>query len=407
MFFSSGGEFILVVAFLVLQLLLRSKTSNALQKGLLLLGNLVLISTLINYATVAMHLVLATGIFYLGQAASQPRNSWRRKGIITGITLLIFLFIFRNYPKLFGISGYYLTTDPASLIERLGISYILFRHIQFLVDAFKGRIAAFNLVDYINFILFFPTLIAGPIDRYVNFKRWSDRLHGRIKSALILPGVGRIFIGFVKKYGLVPLIYDWSVSYEPFAETMDYPVAIMLSLLCYSAYILLDFSGYSDIAIGTGYILGYRTPENFRSPYLATNIADFWRRWHMTFSNFLRELIFKPIVKGIAKIGLNLPRIWVSIIGYLLTFAICGVWHGSTFNFIIWGLWHGAGLSAYKVWSLSRWHNQWHAWMERNGLTWLDKFLAMAITFIFVTIGWMFFHYKNNALLKVVERLLS
>lgn len=407
MLFSSGGEFVLVAGFLILQLLLRMYLPVKFSKTFLFFGNIFLLSTMITYGTILIHLLVGI-LVYMGGRYIARNRSIKGKAISAMIVLiLVFLFVMRAFPKPFGFDSFQLMSSPESIIARLGISYILFRHIQYIVDCYKGKIKSFSLIDYVNFILFFPNFLAGPIDKYNNFKRWQDRHDGKIKRSLLLPGVGRITIGYIKKFLIVPLIYSYATNYQVFAESMDASLAIVLSLCVYSVYIYLDFSGYSDIAIGSGYIMGVRTPENFNMPYLTSNIADFWRKWHMTFSEFLRELIFKPIVKGISKWPIKLPRLSVSIIGYILTFFICGIWHGETVNFVYWGLWHGFGLSVYKFWSGTNVRSRWVNNLELKRRIWIKDWLGIVLTFCFVTFGWMFFHYKGEELTLVFETLFK
>lgn len=407
MLFSSSSELLIVSIFLIIQLLFRTYLSKTFNKTTLLVGNILILSTVISTYTIGLHITLGILIYFSGKFIS--RNKGSRAKVFSAITILLVIlgFALRSFPKAFGIESFQLNSDPSSIIQRLGISYIMFRHIQFIVDSYKQKINSFNLIDYINFLLFFPNFLAGPIDVYNNFTRWSNKENGKLKKALILPGLGRILIGFIKKYFLVPFIYAYAVSYEPLAESMGQTPGILMSLVVYSVYIYLDFSGYSDIAIGSGYIMGIRTPENFNSPYLTTNIADFWRRWHITFSDFLRELIFKPIVKGISSWRIKPPRLIISIIGYILTFFICGIWHGDTVNFVYWGLWHGVGLAVYKAWSLSTLHTKLHSASDKKFYSILITTSGFLITFSFVSFGWMFFHYSGSDLTLVFDLLFK
>lgn len=406
MLFSSGAEFFLIAFFLLFQWVTRKYLALSAQRIVLFAGNILILSTIISLATLGIHVFISFLVF--GALAIIARNRNKRGTIIAtlSVLVLIVLFCLRNYPKAFGFESFQMGNSPELLIERLGISYILFRNIQSIVDTLKGRLTAKNPIDYINFILFFPNFLAGPIDKFSNFQRHFTRPEGKLKNALFWPGVGRVVIGFLKKYAIIPLFSMYALSYEPFLEYMSPQGAILLSAVCYSAYIFLDFSGYSDIAIGTGYIMGIKTPENFDSPYLTTNIAAFWRKWHMTFSEFLRDLIFKPIVKLVNKTGLKPFRNTVSIIGYFLTFFICGIWHGDTVNFVYWGLWHALGLAVFKVWSstgtFERLHNSQSS--VKQGLITLS---GIALTFSFVTVGWLFFHYKGEDLTIVFETLLG
>ena len=406
MFFSSGAEIVFIVAFLIIQLIVRNYFAQNIQRLTLFIGNILLLSTIINYTSLTLHSGLSVLAFLTMLWISKTN---RNKGVIvaaTSILIIITLFVLRNYPKPFGFDTYQIGSSPDMIIQRLGISYILFRNIQSIVDTLKGKFKPTNPIDYINFILFFPNFLAGPIDTFANFKRQFERKEGKIKRALIWPGIGRITLGFVKKYLVIPMFSLYALSYEPFMESMSPQVAIILSTFCYSAYIYLDFSGYSDIAIGTGYIMGIRTPENFNSPYLSTNIATFWKNWHMTFSQFLRDLIFKPIVQLLNKAGLKSFRTLVTIIGYLLTFFICGIWHGDTVNFVYWGLWHAFGLSMYKLWSTSRLHFKLHNSenvIQKNTLT----ISGMTLTFLFVSMGWLFFHYSGEGLTTAFNLLFG
>lgn len=405
MFFSSGSELFLVAFFLIIQLVIRRFTPSWTNKLLLLIGNVVVLSTILSLYTIGVHLIVSVFVYLLGKHISKEEIRGKKKLAFLAVFVIILGFCIRSFPKAFGIESFQLTSDPSSIIQRIGISYIMFRHIQFIVDSYKQKVVSYAFIDYINFILFFPNFLAGPIDVYNNFKHWSDKNNGRIKSALILPGIGRILIGFIKKYALVPFIYTYAISYEPLVEITGDTFGILLSLVFYSLYIYLDFSGYSDIAIGSGYIMGIRTPENFKTPYLTTNIADFWKRWHITFSEFLKNLIFKPIVKSISSWRIKPPRIAISIIGYILTFFICGIWHGDTVNFIYWGLWHGVGLSIYKVWSLSTMHSKLHGFMYQKNIHWLLTLSGFIITFSFVTFGWIFFNYSGRNLTLIFEVL--
>lgn len=405
MLFSSGSEFVLVIAFLLLTFLVKQIRGKLPLKAWILAGNAIILMLVINAGTLVFHTVLSLGVFQLGKYLGTRDRGAGRSALATALIILIALFCFRNYEvyKLIGLSD--MDWSPALVIQRLGISYMLFRHIQFLVDSRNGKIKDYNALDYINFILFFPNFLAGPIDVYNNFKRWVDRPNDRFKKSLVFPGIGRIALGLAKKYAIVPLIIADATNYQALVNDFGPWLGILFSLCYYSLYIYLDFSGYSDIAIGTGYVIGIRTPENFRSPYLSVNLAEFWRRWHMTFSDFLRNLIFKPFVIWLSSLNIALPRLVVSIIGYIVTFTICGIWHGTTLNFVYWGLWHGVGLAIYKVWDTSSLKASLSKSASSKALILTGDVLGMIINFLFVTVGWVFFHYKPAALSNIADLL--
>ena len=139
-------------------------------------------------------------------------------------------------------------------------------------------------------------------------------------------------------------------------------------------------------------MLGIRTPENFNAPYLSGNLSEFWQRWHMTFSSFLRMYVFKPSIAFYNWIFGSKYRTLISVLGYLTTFTLCGIWHGDTLNFVYWGLWHGVGLSVYKLWGT---YIKPRLRLPDNGIM---TFFATLLTFLYVTVGWLFFHYNTEQL---------
>jgi len=196
------------------------------------------------------------------------------------------------------------------------------------------------------------------------------------------------------------MVIDYALDYTVLLPEFSPLMALFLSLLAYSAYIYFDFSGYSDIAIGTAYLIGIKTPENFNNPYFSLNLSVFWKRWHITFSNFLFAYVFKPLLSLFNSIFPRFPRIIISILGYLATFFICGLWHGETINFVYWGLWHGLGLSIGKLWVL---------YVNiplriKEGIPY--RTASVVLTFVYVTIGWMFFHYHHHELIEIFNTVI-
>lgn len=194
------------------------------------------------------------------------------------------------------------------------------------------------------------------------------------------------------------------MDFSLFEQQMVWQQGLLLSLFLYSLYILFDFSGYSDIAIGTAYLIGIKIPENFDNPYGSKSLSVFWKKWHMTFSNFLFKYVFKPFVVSLSGRFKKLPRLAGSSIGYIFTFIICGIWHGNTINFIYWGLWHGIGLILFKIWDIYVFKPKIAPALNR-----VSKFIynvgAISITFIFVTIGWFFFNYQHTDVHLITKNL--
>ena len=400
MFFESYHSFLIILLLVGLYHLAKSLWNNEILKNaVLLFCSIVVLLTVINEHTLYCLLGLSGLIYFLGTLFSKKKP---RIGFVVTILILIISYSIRSYPiiqKIIADSIIDFLNKPILSVQKIGLSYILFRMIHWLVDSYKGKIVNGSFLTFINYILFFPSFIAGPIDTYNNFQFHLSKKSNKLDLRLFFSGVARLFLGAFKTLVIVPLIIDVSTDYTLLLS--DYPplLAITFSAICYSIYIYLDFSGYSDIAIGLGYLFSIKTPENFDSPYLAKNISDFWKRWHITFSNFLRLYVF-GFLKGISiRIFGAKKYFFVTVVLYLLTFLICGIWHGSTLNFVLWGLWHGIGISIYKLYDLYIYRNTNYS----NSL--IYKVLCVSITFLYVSFGWIFFHYSSQQLTEIFELL--
>jgi alginate O-acetyltransferase complex protein AlgI len=208
-------------------------------------------------------------------------------------------------------------------------------------------------------------------------------------------------LGAFKTLAIVPLIINYALDYKLLLSDYSPFAAISLSMIAYSAYIYIDFSGYSDIAIGTAFLLGIKTPENFNNPYFSSSLSEFWKRWHITFSNFLKIYVFKPIISMYNKVLGKQYKLTVTILGYITTFAICGLWHGDKINFLYWGIWHGIGLALNKVWFIHFRSNT----ISKVNIQ-LYKGLSIIATFLFVTLGWTFFNYTHEQLIEIYKILV-
>lgn len=252
----------------------------------------------------------------------------------------------------------------------IGISFFTFQKISYLVDVYRKKVEpAKNIINYALFVTLFPQLIAGPIIRYHDI---DEQIRSRQHSlSNLFFGLQRFCIGFIKKI----LIADpmGAVADNVFALSGDELSTsyAWLGILCYSFQIYFDFSAYSDMAIGLGRIFGFRFLENFNMPYTSLNITEFWRRWHISLSNWMREYLYFSLGGnrvGKARMYLNL---WV-------VFLLSGLWHGASWNFIIWGAFHGTFLVLDKSF-----------WLEFSKR--LPKALNISLTFFVVLIGWVFF----------------
>lgn len=222
----------------------------------------------------------------------------------------------------------------------LGLSYINFRAIQIIIELYDGSIEKINFFDLFYFLIFFPTLSSGPIDRY---RRFLDDINKEIprKEYLcdLLPnGIKKIIIGIGYKFVIAYLINTLWLTQIPsdhsFLNTVNYMYA-------YSFYLFFDFAGYSNFAVGTSYIMGVKTPVNFFLPFLSTSIKDFWTRWHITLSKWFGDYIYSRVTIDIMRKKLFKSRHTASYIAQLITMLTMGAWHGLAINYLIYGLYHG------------------------------------------------------------------
>ena len=273
-----------------------------------------------------------------------------------------------------------------NIVLPVGISFYTFTQIAFLVDAYRGNVARYALPHYALFVTYFPHLIAGPIlhhrDMIPQFERTETK---RPDPHLILCGLIIFAIGLFKKTcladGIQPLV---SQAFGPGAPTFD---QAWIGVLAYTFQLYFDFSGYSDMAIGMSLMFGIFLPLNFNSPYKATSIIDFWRRWHMTLSQFLRDYLYIPL-------GGNRRGRILRYVNLMITMLLGGLWHGAAWTFVAWGALHGGYLCINHAWS---------HFAPKVGFKAPPRFArladmtGMALTFLAVVIAWIFFRAPDMA----------
>ena len=265
----------------------------------------------------------------------------------------------------------------ADIVLPLGISFFTFQQIAYVVDCGRGRSEPHSFRDYALFVTFFPQLIAGPIVYHGHIlPQFHDRDAFRLKLADVAIGLEIFCLGLIKK----TVIADGMASYASpvfAAAAAGEPLTVLEAwggALAYTFQLYFDFSGYSDMAIGLGCVFGLKLPLNFASPYKARSIVEFWRRWHMTLSAFLRDYLYIPL--GGNRHG-RLRRYG----NLVATMLLGGLWHGAAWTFVFWGLLHGLFLVINHLW-------------QRTGLR-LPGPLAWAVTFLAVVVGWVFFRAES------------
>jgi len=311
------------------------------------------------------------------QRGNQP---WLAIGIVFNLGLI----------ALFKYAGFFVANinaitpldvpDP-NLILPLAISFFTFQQISYLVDVSRGESEPGKLLNHTVYVTFFPQLIAGPIVRH---NQIADQIaDGKRKEDLgsnLSIGMTIFAIGMAKKILLADTLEPFAASGFDVAAAGGEVGALQAwtSAVCYSFQIFFDFSGYSDMAIGLGRMFGFHLPANFNAPYRATSVVDFWHRWHITLSRFLRDYLYIPL-------GGNRKGEHRRLINLFIVMLLGGLWHGAAWTFVIWGGLHGLGLV-------------WCHWIDRvrpNGLFPNMRWLAAALTFLFVTFAWVFFRAEN------------
>lgn len=300
---------------------------------------------------------------------------------------------FFKYTDFFIETVNHLTGSAFSLLGLalpVGISFYTFQTMSYTIDVYRGDVRAqHNIITFGMYVCLFPQLIAGPIVRYKDIESEVD--NRSLNASEMALGLYRFSIGLAKKVLIANKagdIYREITSIH--AENLT-GAAVLISAVCYTIQIYFDFSGYSDMAIGLGWIFGFHFPENFRYPYESRSITEFWRRWHMTLGTWFREYLYIPLggnQKGLARQILNLLIVW----------TLTGFWHGASWNFVLWGLYYFVLLFIEKVFMLRVWEKL----PEKLG------FIRVIVTMALVVIGWILFsHTDLNEAWVYIKTLFS
>jgi alginate O-acetyltransferase complex protein AlgI len=302
----------------------------------------------------------------------------RRLCLIASVGCDVALLAFFKYAG-FGVSsaaslarwaGLELEVAPLNIVLPIGISFYTFHTISYIVDAYRGTITPTrNLWEYATYVSLFSQLVAGPIVRFRQVKVDLEQIDRSDRRRHLDRGWSFFAIGMVQKVliadTIAALINPALGRYEQLS-TLD----TWLCVLGYTYQLYFDFAGYSNMAVGLGYLFGIRIPQNFNSPYKSRNIAEFWRRWHISLSSWFRDYVFMPL-------GGLFDTPWKQARNLALTMGLVGLWHGASWTFVVWGLYHGFLMIAYAIT-----RKQWDR---------LPDVLGNAVTFLLVMIGWVVF----------------
>ena len=375
MLFSSGLFWVLFLIFLPVYALLRSRR-------LQMVVYVVAFSLYFYYKSSAWFfmLLIITSVldWCLSRIMSDTRKLWKRRlclwlSIGMSLSILGFFkyanFFLWNWNQM--VEGNF---QPLDIILPVGISFYTFQSISYIVDVYKGRVSPTETwIEYLFFLSYFPALVAGPIVRADYFlPQIQNRDHASRQE--MAAGLWLIILGLVKK----AVVADYIAQYNDliFASPTGYSgLESLMGVVGYVVQIYCDFSGYSDMAIGISAIMGFRLPRNFDFPYKSRNLTDFWRRWHISLSTWLRDYVYIPL-------GGNRRGTLRTYVNNFLTMLVGGLWHGAAWKFVIWGGMHGVGLIVHKAL---------RPWLVKIPDTWPVKAASWTLTMAYVSFLFIFF----------------
>jgi D-alanyl-lipoteichoic acid acyltransferase DltB (MBOAT superfamily) len=354
--------------------------------------SLILFSTVLDYFA-------GRGIYRA--ESKKVRKLWLMASLVGNLGMLslfkyadFFISSINRAVELTGGSG---TIPLMELVLPVGISFYTFQTLSYTIDIYRGKLEAVdNPLHFALFVAFFPQLVAGPIVRASNFlpqllrdPRYDSRKHG-VGLFLILSGlIKKVAIANVLAINFVDRIYDNPLGYSS--------LEVLTGLYGYSLQIYCDFSGYSDVAIGLALLLGFQLPINFDRPYMSGSIAEYWRRWHISLSTWLRDYLYIPL-GGNRKGEFNTYR------NLFITMLLGGLWHGAGWNFVIWGALHGVALAGTRLWQKMRADSRGKDWKPSS----LYRFVTIFLTFHFVTFAFILFRSPTFEVAQTVtNRLLE
>ena len=333
--------------------------------------------------------------FYVVQQISAQQN--RKIFLIISVIINLGLLSYFKYANFFVDNVNFLLSSVGmnavhwtKVALPIGISFFTFQSLTYTVDVYRNvHKPLHKLTDYLLYILMFPQLIAGPI---VRFNTVADDITNRRANETIdnkLLGIYRFVIGLSKKIMIANVLGEQvDFIYSLPVEQVDTGFA-WIAIVAYSFQIYFDFSGYSDMAIGLGKIIGFKFPENFDNPYISQNISEFWRRWHITLGQFMKYYLYIPL--GGNRVSTN-ARLYFNL---SLVFLLSGLWHGASWNFVIWGAWHGLFLVLDRVFLIQL-------------LSKIGKLPRVFITYIIVLVGWVIFRFDNfNQAIFYIRKMFS
>lgn len=335
-------------------------------------------------SAVVIFLVMYSFMFASLIEKKKNKKLFHKLGIV-GLVLVLIVFKYLGFLSgVFENLSMFVSSLPKFKIELLvlplGLSYIIFKHISYLTDIYWGVVCKGKFVDFFLYSSLFTIFVAGPIERFLRFKTQTER-QNTFTPNYLEESFERIVYGLFKKF----VVADWlgyliaPVWINP--EYYDFWIK-SAALFGYSIQIYMDFSGYSDIAIGASRVYGIKIMENFNYPYFQSNISQFWRCWHISLSDWIRDYVFFPLN------SIMNNKIWRIFFVPVIAMGICGLWHGAAFHFLLWGFCHGFAIFIFQIWIQIKRKNLKFAKLSNK--KWFS-FASTVFTFVYVSVCWLFF----------------
>jgi D-alanyl-lipoteichoic acid acyltransferase DltB (MBOAT superfamily) len=414
----SGLSFwILMAIFVVGHLLFRRYSHSPTARNLYMISMSIVIIELIqnepNY--LIFLLLLLIGIVYAsGKMLLNKKSARNRKQIsMASIGIILFLLCYFKFYDFRILIDHILDRIGASLCQGkpsggryiifLGVSYFSFKFVHFLAECYKKKIKKIDLLTFANYILFFPSFFAGPINRFNQFYE-NIYFQSTVYPNWIV-GIKRIINGLFKKVVLAGWFLPKAITSLDLATAT--PWNAVLGIYAYMFFVYFDFSGLSDMAIGSGKLVGIDLPENFNNPFLKRNLQQFWANWHMSLTNWLTDYIYWPLAKKIrhAKM-LEKKPITISNICIIITFMVCGVWHGEGIHFLVWGTYNGIGLAILNIYTSmirEKASRKVQMFIKQSKISYAASNM---VTFQFVAFGFLLFACDYSQLLDLYSLLV-
>ena len=318
-------------------------------------------------------------LFYIGELALIKGYLYLRQRLPSRWILRILVLLSLMPLILVKVSHYFIITP----VGFLGISYVTFKSIQMLIEIYDGLIKEVDILDFTYFLLFFPTISSGPIDRSRRFMEDINKVpSGEEYKKCLKMGIWKVFTGVLHKFVIASLISTYWLNKIPnshnILDTLNYMYA-------YSMYLFFDFAGYSLFAVGTSLLFGVRTPDNFNKPFTSKDIKDFWNRWHMSLSFWFRDFIYTRFVMTAMKKKWFKSRYTSSYIGFIITMGTMGLWHGTEIQYIIYGIYHALLIISTDFFQRkSKLYKKY-----KNNVLW--NYVSIFITFNLICFGFLIF----------------